>query len=248
MRSGRVSTAACAALVAGVLALTGCGTQDPLAVPSEETTEPWPWEKYPPTETPTPSAAAATPTATPTPTPTPTPTATEAPDEPADTPEPEPTRTTEPEPEESQEPEPTEEPEPSDEPDQPVGGFSEREQEVLDLTNEARADEGCEPLRADDRLHEAAVLHSEDMAERDYFDHVTPEGVGPGERAERAGYDGWGGENIAWGYRSAEDVVEGWMDSPGHRKNILNCDFVAIGVGEADSDRGPYWTQTFGYE
>ncbi|PZF79586.1 CAP domain-containing protein, partial [Jiangella anatolica] len=147
----------------------------------------------------------------------------------------------EPEPTQVATPSPTNEPEPED-------GVSDREQAVIDLTNEARADEGCGPLRADDRLHEAALGHSEDMADRDYFDHVTPEGVGPGERAERAGYDSWGGENIAAGYSSAEDVVKGWMDSPGHRANILNCDFVAIGVGAADSDSGPHWTQTFGYE
>jgi uncharacterized protein YkwD len=245
MRSGRARAAACAALVVGVLGLTGCGSEDPVAVQEDRSAEPWPWEEFPVTDTPTPSAAPATPTATPSPTATATPTPAETPDAPVDTPEP--TRTTEPE---EPEPEPTEEPapEPSDEPDEPVGGASEREQEVLELTNAERADEGCGPLRADEQLHEAAVLHSQDMAERDYFDHVTPEGVGPGERAERAGYDSWGGENIAWGYRSAEDVVEGWMDSPGHRENILNCDFVAIGIGAADSDRGPYWTQTFGYE
>lgn len=254
MRPGRASSAACAALVVGVLGLTACGSEDPVAVPESETTKPWPWEEYPPTPVPTLSAAPATPTATPSATATPEPTQPPA-DEPADTPEPEPTRTAAPEPEEPEEsdepePEPTEEPEPdpSDEPEEPAGGQSEREQQVVDLTNEERAQEGCGPLRADDRLHEAAALHSEDMAERDYFDHVTPEGVGPGERAERAGYDSWGGENIAWGYRSAEDVVEGWMDSHGHRANILNCDFVAIGVGAADSGRGPYWTQTFGYE
>ncbi|TDD70282.1 CAP domain-containing protein [Jiangella aurantiaca] len=195
-------------------------------------------------------ATTATPTPTPSASPTPTETA-EPDDEPTATeePEPEPTATEEPpESEEPAEPEPTNvgTPNPPDEPD--PEGVSEREQEVVDLTNEIRADEGCGPLHADDRLHEAAVLHSEDMAERDYFDHVTPEGVGPGERAERAGYDSWGGENIAWGYQSAEDVVEGWMDSQGHRENILNCDFQAIGVGAADSDGGPYWTQMFGYE
>lgn len=246
----RVGTAICAALVA-VLGLTACGSQDPMAVPRDESTEPWPWEKYPVTTTPAPSAAAATPSPTPSATPvaTPEPTETPAP-EPEPEPEPEPTEEPEPkpieEPEPEPEPEPTEEPEP--EPQEPAGGGSEREQEVIDLTNAERADAGCDPLRADARLYEAAALHSDDMVERDYFDHVSPDGDGPGERAERAGYESWGGENIAWGYRDAAAVVEGWMDSPGHRANILNCDFVAIGVGEAASDDGPYWTQTFGYE
>ncbi|WP_203453729.1 CAP domain-containing protein [Jiangella aurantiaca] len=232
--------------VAAVLATAGCG-DDPVAVPRAESVELVPLESASPPPTP---ATTATPTPTPSASPTPTETA-EPDDEPTATeePEPEPTATEEPpESEEPAEPEPTNvgTPNPPDEPD--PEGVSEREQEVVDLTNEIRADEGCGPLHADDRLHEAAVLHSEDMAERDYFDHVTPEGVGPGERAERAGYDSWGGENIAWGYQSAEDVVEGWMDSQGHRENILNCDFQAIGVGAADSDGGPYWTQMFGYE
>ncbi|RIQ35865.1 CAP domain-containing protein [Jiangella rhizosphaerae] len=247
MRPRRASTAAVAVLVAGVLATAGCGG-DPVAVPRAESVEILPLD--PPSATPRPSTTTATPTPSSSPTPTPTPTA-----EPEPEPEEEPAPTEEPEPEPpaseppAEEPEEPAEPEPTDVGTQaPEGGMSEREQEVVDLTNEIRADEGCGPLHADDRLHEAAVLHSEDMAERDYFDHVTPEGVGPGERAERAGYDSWGGENIAWGYRSAEDVVEGWMDSPGHRENILNCDFQAIGVGAADSDGGPYWTQMFGYE
>lgn len=247
MRPRRARTAACAAVIA-VLVTAGCG-DDPVAVPRAESAQLIPLDASPPaTETPT-----VTPTPTPTPTATPTETAEPEPeDEPTATEEPEPEESDEPEqttePEEPDEPEPTNvgSPDPSQEPD--PEGMSKREQEVVDLTNEVRADEGCGPLRADDRLHEAAVAHSEDMAERDYFDHVTPEGVGPGERAERAGYDSWGGENIAWGYQSAEAVVEGWMDSDGHRANILNCDFEAIGVGAANSGRGPYWTQTFGYE
>lgn len=237
MRPRRASTAACAAAIA-VLVTSGCG-DEPVAIPRTESAELVPLESSspPPTETPTP-----TPSETPTPTPTPTPTQSPEPEE-TEEPEPEPS-----EPEQPEEPDPTNvgTQQPPDEPD--PEGMSEREQEVVDRTNEIRADEGCGPVRADDRLHEAAIAHSDDMAERDYFDHETPEGVGPGERAERAGYDSWGGENIAWGYQSAEAVVDGWMDSEGHRANILNCDFEAIGVGAADSSRGPYWTQMFGYE
>ncbi|WP_157987479.1 CAP domain-containing protein [Jiangella endophytica] len=246
MRPRWARVAACVAVV--VFLATGCG-DDPMAIPRAESADLVPLESAspPPAETPTPTVTPTpTPTPTPSPTPTQTPSPTQTPEEPE--PEPEPEETDEPEPEEPAEPEPTNvgtQP-PPDEPD--PEGMSEREQEVVELTNEVRADEGCGPLRADDRLYEAAAEHSQDMAERDYFDHETPEGVGPGERAERAGYDSWGGENIAWGYQSAEDVVEGWMDSPGHRANILNCDFEAIGVGAADSSRGPYWTQTFGYE
>jgi len=120
------------------------------------------------------------------------------------------------------------------------------EAEVVELTNVERASAGCPSVHADDRLAAAARGHSEDMRERDFFDHTNPDGDGPGERARAAGYDWWASENIAWGYRTAEAVVAGWMDSPGHRRNILNCDVTEIGVGVADSSRGPYWTQMFG--
>ena len=87
------------------------------------------------------------------------------------------------------------------------------------------------------------------MAARDYFDHESPEGDGPGDRAAAQGYPDWSGENIAMGYATAESVVAGWMDSRGHRRNILECGSVAIGVGAVDSgdpQRGIYWTQMFG--
>jgi uncharacterized protein YkwD len=169
-----------------------------------------------------------TPTSSPTPTPTATPT-------PTPTPTPEPT------------PSPTPEP-PSEPPPPPTGGQTPLENEVVELTNAERAEEGCDALRVDERLVAAAQGHSADMAERDYFDHDSPEGDGPGERTAEQGYPSWSGENIAFGYDTAEAVVEGWMDSRGHRRNILNCDSVAIGVGAVDSERGIYWTQVFGYE
>lgn len=114
-------------------------------------------------------------------------------------------------------------------------------------TNIERARNGCpRMLRSDDRLVAAARGHSADMAARDYFDHVSPEGEGPGDRAAAQGYTQWSGENIALGHPSAEAVVDGWMDSDGHRANILNCESRAIGVGAVDSSRGIYWTQMFG--
>ena len=115
------------------------------------------------------------------------------------------------------------------------------------MTNQERADNGCDtPLHVDDRLVAAAQGHSADMAARDYFSHASPEGLGPGDRTAAQGYPQWSGENIAMGYPTAADVVAGWMDSDGHRANILNCDSVAIGVGAADSSDGIYWTQVFG--
>ncbi|MEV2275074.1 CAP domain-containing protein [Nocardiopsis sp. NPDC049922] len=114
--------------------------------------------------------------------------------------------------------------------------------QVVQLVNAERAEAGCGPLRVDDRLTAAAQEHSEDMDARNYMAHESPEGEGPGDRAQRHGYDSWGAENVAKGQTSAEQVMDAWMNSPGHRANILNCDLVAIGVGES----GNAWTQLFG--
>ncbi len=126
----------------------------------------------------------------------------------------------------------------------PSGDDGAIQQQVLDATNAERAANGCGPLRLDPLLNRAADGHSEDMAARDYFDHADPEGRGPGVRIDAVGYPhrGWG-ENIAAGYGSAEAVVTGWMNSPGHRANILNCAFDEIGIGYAEPGR--YWTQLF---
>ncbi|WP_345558992.1 CAP domain-containing protein [Streptomonospora halophila] len=115
-------------------------------------------------------------------------------------------------------------------------------QQVVSIANDRRAEAGCGPLQVDPRLTAASEAHSRDMAERDYMAHENPDGEGPAERAEDAGYGSWSGENVAAGYTSAESVMEGWMDSPGHRANILNCDNTEVGVGETDTK----WAQNFG--
>lgn len=115
-------------------------------------------------------------------------------------------------------------------------------QQVVELANEERAEAGCDPLSADSRLTAASEAHTRDMAERDYMAHESPEGEGPAERAQEAGYDAWSGENVAAGYTSAADVVEGWMNSPGHRRNILDCGNTEVGVAETDTK----WAQNFG--
>jgi len=118
---------------------------------------------------------------------------------------------------------------------------------VVELVNAERAKAGCSAVHSDSRLAAAAQGHSEDMARRNYFSHTTPEGVDPWERARAAGYNTPTGENIAMGQRTAEDVVTGWMNSSGHRANILNCDSHAIGMGLGRNAEGtPYWTQMFG--
>ncbi|WP_051804373.1 CAP domain-containing protein [Streptomyces griseus] len=118
--------------------------------------------------------------------------------------------------------------------------------QVIALVNAERAKAGCGPVTASATLARAAQGHSDDMAARDFFDHTDPDGDGPGERVTAAGYP-WStyGENIAMGQTTAEQVMEGWMNSPGHRANILNCSFKEIGVG-VHTDGGPYWTQVFG--
>ena len=117
-------------------------------------------------------------------------------------------------------------------------------QQVFALVNQARAQAGCKALADDPRLDTAAQQHSDDMADRDYFSHTTPEGVTFDKREEAAGYPSPGGENIAAGQSSAQQVMTAWMNSSGHRANILNCSFAAIGIGL--NTHGWYWTQDFG--
>jgi uncharacterized protein YkwD len=122
------------------------------------------------------------------------------------------------------------------------------EAKVVELTNAERAAHGCPALAADDRLATAARAHSADMAARNYFDHVSQDGRTFVDRVKAAGYPAPGAENIAAGQRTAEAVVKGWMDSPGHRANILNCKLKALGAGMAlGGSYGRYWTQNFGW-
>ncbi|GID26087.1 CAP domain-containing protein [Paractinoplanes brasiliensis] len=123
------------------------------------------------------------------------------------------------------------------------------ETEVVKLTNAQRTARGCKALRIDDRLVKAARAHSQDMVRNGFFDHTGSDGSNFVTREVRAGYPrkGASAENIAWGYRTPQQVVTGWMNSSGHRKNILNCSSVAVGVGLAYTSSGaPYWTQDFG--
>ncbi|MEU3890139.1 CAP domain-containing protein [Streptomyces sp. NPDC029041] len=119
--------------------------------------------------------------------------------------------------------------------------------QVLSLVNEERAKVGCSPVAADSALTDLARSYSEDMAARGFFDHTDPDGRTPWDRAEKAGISNLGGENIARGQASAAAVMDAWMNSPGHRANILNCDFKTLGVGVEFGSGGPWWTQNFGY-
>ncbi|ANB04755.1 stress protein [Streptomyces ambofaciens] len=127
-------------------------------------------------------------------------------------------------------------------------GLARTTAEVVALTNRERTAAGLPVLAADPRLTTAAQAHSADMVARDFYSHTDPDGGKPWDRAAAAGAARRTvGENIACGQRSPADVVEGWMNSPGHRANILKADFTHIGIGLAGGGRaGTYWTQLFG--
>ncbi|MER5433482.1 CAP domain-containing protein [Streptomyces sp. NPDC002588] len=116
---------------------------------------------------------------------------------------------------------------------------------VVALVNSERSKAGCSPVTLNAKLSKAAQEHSTDMAAHKTMSHTGSDGSDPGERITRAGYD-WSayGENVAYGYSTPEQVMAGWMASPGHKRNILTCSFKDIGVGLAQP--GNYWTQDFG--
>jgi uncharacterized protein YkwD len=126
-------------------------------------------------------------------------------------------------------------------------GNSAYEAQVLSIVNTERAKAGCQPLAFNAKLRAAAFKHSADMAARDYFSHDTPDGVSFATRITNEGYR-WSNaaENIAKGQRTPEDVMAAWMNSPGHRANILNCKLKDLGVGLAYEGKTPIWTQDFG--
>ncbi|WP_066362828.1 CAP domain-containing protein [Herbidospora mongoliensis] len=119
------------------------------------------------------------------------------------------------------------------------------ENEVVRLTNAERAKGGCGPLTHDAKLRAAALGHSADMSAKNYFSHDSADGRKFSDRIRQAGFSfRAAGENIAKGYQTAAQVVQGWMDSPGHKANIMNCTYTHIGVGHVAAG-GPYWTQDF---
>ncbi|MFW3169933.1 CAP domain-containing protein [Geodermatophilus sp. CPCC 206100] len=120
------------------------------------------------------------------------------------------------------------------------------EGQVLALVNQERAAAGCAPLVADGALAAVARAHSADMRDRDFFSHTNPEGLSPFDRAEEAGLSYSRAENIAYGQRDAAAVMSSWMESSGHRANILDCSLGKLGVGVAEGPGGPWWTQLFG--
>ncbi|MEV0590094.1 CAP domain-containing protein [Nonomuraea cavernae] len=122
------------------------------------------------------------------------------------------------------------------------------ENEVVRLTNVERAKGGCQPLKHDAQLRQAAFGHSSDMATQNYFSHTSKDGRTFMDRIRGAGFTGGSGwaENIAMGQSTPAAVVTGWMNSSGHKANIMNCKYTLIGVGAAKNSKGQiYWTQNF---
>ena len=167
--------------------------------------------------------------------------------EPEPEPIPEPIPEPEPEPMPAPEPEPMPEPEPEPMPEPtPTACAGVEEARVIELVNAARTSMGLGTLRCDDAMARTARKHSVDMCTQGYFSHTGLDGSSPFDRMRREGVSfRTAGENIAWGQRTPEAVHDAWMNSSGHRANILNGAYGRIGVGyEACSGRA-HWTQVF---
>ncbi|MDM8569671.1 CAP domain-containing protein, partial [Thiotrichales bacterium HSG1] len=127
---------------------------------------------------------------------------------------------------------------------------SQYDSELLRLTNIERQNAGLSELTLSSQLGQAAQNHAEDMANNNYFSHTGLNASSAGDRISATGYSysTWG-ENISAGRVTASDTIQGWMNSQGHRDNILNSNYSEIGFGYAnsdDSDYQHYWVQVFG--
>lgn len=150
---------------------------------------------------------------------------------------------------EPEQPHPPEQPEGAEQnavTETPAAGSSVRayEREVVRLVNEERAKYGLAALTEDESLSDLARLKSRDMRDNGYFDHNSPTYGTPFQMMKSFGFPyRTAGENIAMGYATPEAVVSAWMNSSGHRANILNASYTHIGVGYVAE--GNYWTQAF---
>lgn len=129
----------------------------------------------------------------------------------------------------------------------PAVTTSSQENEVIRLVNAERARAGLPALKANWQLSRVARYKSADMANRGYFSHTSPTYGSPFRMMESFGLRfSAAGENIAYGQRTPAEVMRDWMNSPGHRSNILSRNYTEIGVGLAKNKNGVcYWTQMF---
>jgi len=122
------------------------------------------------------------------------------------------------------------------------------EQQVLTIVNRERKNAGLAPLTQNDSLASVARAHSKDMSDRNFMSHTNPDGLSPFDRIKNAGISyRRAAENVAAGQSTPEQVMNAWMNSEGHRSNILNPDLKEIGIGYYKGDTGyqHYWTQVF---
>ncbi|MCA1054507.1 CAP domain-containing protein [Rossellomorea aquimaris] len=125
-----------------------------------------------------------------------------------------------------------------------TGQLSQYEQKVVELTNQERAKQGLPALQVDAELSKVAKEKSRDMQANNYFSHNSPTYGSPFDMMKQFGIQySSAGENIAMGQPTPEEVVQAWMNSEGHRKNIMNANYTHIGVGYVEN--GHYWTQQF---
>lgn len=128
-----------------------------------------------------------------------------------------------------------------------VGAVKTQESEVVRLVNIERSKAGLQPLTENWQVSRVARYKSQDMATKGYFSHTSPTYGSPFTMMQNFGIRfSSAGENIAMGQRTPQEVVTGWMNSPGHRANILSPSYTQIGVGLAKNSKGTnYWTQMF---
>lgn len=133
-----------------------------------------------------------------------------------------------------------------EQPSNPSGNFASFQKEVLDLVNKERTIRGLQALKFNSELSNVATLKSQDMIDKNYFDHTSPTYGSPFDMMKKFGISYTSaGENIAMGQETPQEVMNAWMNSDGHRKNILNPDFTELGVGIAAKGSSLYWTQMF---
>jgi uncharacterized protein YkwD len=125
--------------------------------------------------------------------------------------------------------------------------LSAEEKEVLELTNAERKAANLPPLTVNAKLLDAARAHAANMAKQEKMEHVL-DGKTHADRTKAAGYaSGFVGENIAWNAKTPKDTLSAWMNSPGHKANILSGEYAEMGMAVAKSEKGePYWVQVFG--
>ncbi|MEW6696784.1 MAG: CAP domain-containing protein [Bacillota bacterium] len=150
--------------------------------------------------------------------------------------------------EQPQQPQQPQQPEQPQQPQQPASFMNDLQKQVVDLVNVERAKQGLKPVVAKQDLTNVAMLKAQDMYKNKYFSHTSPTYGSPFDMMRKYGISFTAaGENIALGQRTAAEVMQGWMNSPGHRANILNANYNEIGVGIAPSYKGYgyAWVQMF---